>query len=75
MDGCDKGVIIMKIIQTLDENEKRILINEFISTYDVTDRESIPIKLLTYLREQGLKIEDGNLFNEICDFIDTKYFK
>lgn len=52
-----------------------VVINEFIVANEVDSKESIPIEFLKYLRKANMKIEDGVLFNELCDLIEKKLIK
>lgn len=62
----------MRLIQRDDMPAINMLINEFIVSSEIASVESIPIKLLNYLRNNDLKIEDGVLINELFDIIRSK---
>lgn len=69
----------MQTINILTEEEKLILINEFIVT-DVLQApgqsaNQISIEFLKFLRGKRLKIENISLFNELCSAIEKKYYK
>jgi hypothetical protein len=62
----------MQIISWKDDKIIKTLINEFLVSNQVKSNESIPIEFLKYLRTQNMKIEDGTLFNELTDLIESK---
>lgn len=57
----------MQIVIREDMGIITTVINEFIVSNKVDSKESIPIEFLKYLRKANMKIEDGVLFNELCD--------
>lgn len=65
----------MQIVIREDMGTITIVINEFIVANKVDSKESIPIEFLKYLRKANMKIEDGVLFNELCDLIEKKLIK
>ncbi|HBW39132.1 hypothetical protein [Desulfosporosinus sp. BICA1-9] len=65
----------MQIVIREDRGTITIVINEFIVANKVDSKESIPIEFLKYLRKANMKIEDGVLFNELCDLIEKKLIK
>ena len=65
----------MQIVSREDIETRTIVINEFIVANEVSSKESIPIEFLKYLRKVNMKIEDGVLFNELCDLIERKLIK
>ncbi|KJR44651.1 hypothetical protein UF75_4976 [Desulfosporosinus sp. I2] len=65
----------MQIVSREDIETITIVINEFIVANEVNSKESIPIEFLKYLRKVNMKIEDGILFNELCDSIEKKLIK
>ena len=65
----------MQIVSREDIETITIVINEFIVANEVNSKESIPIEFLKYLRKANMKIEDGVLFNELCDLIEKKLIK
>jgi len=62
----------MKIVIREDMGTITIVINEFIVGNKVDSKECIPTEFLKYLRKANMKIEDGVLFNELCDLIEKK---
>ncbi|SHH12475.1 hypothetical protein [Desulfosporosinus lacus] len=62
----------MQIVSREDIETITIAINEFIGANEVSSKESIPIEFLKHLRKVNLKIEDGVLFNELCDLLEKK---
>ena len=69
------GQTMKIIIGALSEQDKQMLINEFIIEVHLDNRESISIELLKFLRERDAKIEDVQIFNEICMRIEERYFE
>ena len=65
----------MQLVSREDIETITIVINEFIVANKVNSKESIPIEFLKYLRKVNMKIEDGVLFNELCDSIEKKLTK
>ena len=65
----------MQIVSREDVEIITIVMNEFIVANEVNSKESIPIEFLKYLRKVNLKIQDGGLFNELCDSIEKKLIK
>ena len=62
----------MQVITKEDTEKIKIIVNEFLVTNEVEAKESIPIEFLKYLRKTDKKIEDGVLFNELCELIERK---
>ena len=54
--------------------DMQILTNEFIVSYDLKSKEDISIKLLQFLKDKKVKVEDAQLFNQLCDMIEDRYF-
>ena len=54
--------------------DTQILVNEFIISCELKSKEDISIKLLQFLKGKNIKVEDAQLFNQICDLIEDRYF-
>lgn len=50
----------------------KMYINEFIVSCDIDSKENILSDFLTFLRKNEVKIEDGQLLNELYDLIEEK---
>lgn len=62
-------------VQVLSRKDMTILmtyINEFIIFFKNDSIERIPSDFLNFLRKNEVKIEDGELLNELCDLIEEK---
>lgn len=66
---------MMKNILSLSEQEKKIMVNEFIVESDLKERESISIELLQFFKKRNMKILNAELFNEMLEIIELKYLK
>ncbi|WP_053957242.1 hypothetical protein [Inediibacterium massiliense] len=64
----------MKLISDMNDISVLILINEFIVSVDVRSKEYVPIELMRFLREREMKIEDSQLFDQVCTIIENKLF-
>ena len=53
--------------------DMQILVNEFIISCDLKSKEDISIKLLQFLKGKNIKVENAQLFNQICDLIEDRY--
>jgi hypothetical protein len=62
----------MQVITREDAETIKIIVNEFLMINGVGTKENIPIEFLKYLRSRDMKIEDGVLFNELCELIEKK---
>ena len=62
----------MKILDGTDLESIQVVINEFIVSVDIQSKEHIAIELLGYLRKKLIKVEDGKLFNELCNMVEKK---
>ncbi|WP_129600345.1 hypothetical protein [Anaerophilus nitritogenes] len=64
----------MKLISAMNDVAIKILINEFIVVVDIGYKYDIPIELIRFLREREMKIEDPNIFEQVCTIIENKLF-
>ncbi|AOY76733.1 hypothetical protein [Clostridium formicaceticum] len=64
----------MKIIGDINDIDLKILANEFIVTVDIQSKDEVSMKLLKFLRDGEIKIEDAAIFHEICMIIEDKLF-
>jgi hypothetical protein len=62
----------MQVITREDTETIKIIVNEFLMINGAESKENIPIEFLKYLRKSDKKIEDGVLFNELSDLIESK---
>ncbi|AKL96152.1 hypothetical protein CACET_c27070 [Clostridium aceticum] len=62
----------MKTIGDINDIDVKILANEFIVTVDIQSKDEVPMKLLKFLRDGEIKIEDAVIFHEICTIIENK---
>jgi hypothetical protein len=62
----------MQVITREDAETIKIIVNELLMINGVGTKENIPIEFLKYLRSRDMKIEDGVLFNELCELIEKK---
>lgn len=62
----------MQVLHREDMKTLKMYINEFIVSGEIPSKESIPTNFLIYLRKNEVKIEDGQLLNELCDLIENK---
>ncbi len=67
-------VELMKLISAMNDVAIKILINEFIVVVDIGYKYDIPIELIRFLREREMKIEDPNIFEQVCTIIENKLF-
>ena len=65
----------MRLLEELSQEEKTILINDFIFIIEKdTRKENLSIEILKYLRINNIKAEDHKVFEDLHDKIEKKYF-
>jgi len=62
----------MHVLDETDLKSIQVLINELVVTVDMKLKQNIAIELLDYLRNNLIKIEDWEVYNELCTLIEKK---
>jgi len=62
----------MQVLHREDMKTLKMYINEFIVSSEIDQKENFLSDFLIFLRKNEVKIEDGQLLNELYDLIEKK---